>query len=96
MLQSRNLFNKFKTQWTDSPGGLVIKNPPSNAGDASSIPGRGTKIPHAVWHLSLGNAAKEAQISQWGACTLQQRPGAAKINKYIKHGEKQGAGKHLG
>ena len=80
----------------DFPGGLVIKNPPSNAGDASSIPGQGTRITHAVWHLSPGNAAKEAQMSQWGAYTLQQRPSAAKINKYIKHGEKQGTGKHLG
>ena len=28
----------------DIPGGLVVKNPPSNAGDAGSIPGRGAKI----------------------------------------------------
>ena len=28
----------------DVPGGLVVKNPPSNAGDAGSIPGRGAKI----------------------------------------------------
>ena len=36
----------------DFPGGPVIKNLPSNAGDAGSIPGRGTKIPHAVGQLS--------------------------------------------
>ena len=29
----------------DLPGGPVVKNPPSNAGDAGSLPGRGTKIP---------------------------------------------------
>ena len=33
----------------DSP---VVKNQPSNAGDAGSILGRGTKIPHAAGQLS--------------------------------------------
>ena len=28
----------------------MIKNPPSNAGDAGLIPGEGTKIPHATMH----------------------------------------------
>ena len=37
----------------DFPGGPVAKNLPSNAGDAGSIPGRGTKIPHAVEQLPL-------------------------------------------
>ena len=43
----------------DFPGGPVVntpskkkKNPPFNAGDASSIPGPGTKIPHAAGQLS--------------------------------------------
>ena len=36
----------------DFPGGPVVKNPPSNAGDASSSPGLGTKIPHAAGQLS--------------------------------------------
>ena len=36
----------------DFHGGPGIKNPPSSAGDASSIPGRGTTIPHAVWQLN--------------------------------------------
>ena len=37
----------------DFPGGPVVKNLPSNAEDVGSIPGRGTKIPHAVGQLSL-------------------------------------------
>ena len=37
----------------DFPGGPVVKSPPPNAGDAGSIPGLGTKIPHAVGQLSL-------------------------------------------
>ena len=36
----------------DFPGGPVVKNPPSNAGDAGSIPGQGTKMPHATGQLS--------------------------------------------
>ena len=32
-------------------GSPVVKNPPYNAGDASLIPGRGTKIPHAMGQL---------------------------------------------
>ena len=38
------------------PGGPVVKNPPSNAGDVGSIPGPGTKIPHATEQLSPGTA----------------------------------------
>ena len=33
----------------DVPGGPVVTNLPSNAGDVSSIPGWGTEIPHASW-----------------------------------------------
>ena len=36
----------------DFPGGPVVKNLPSNAGDVDSIPGRGTKIPLATGQLS--------------------------------------------
>ena len=35
----------------DFPGGSVVKNLPSNAGDAGLIPGQGTKIPHATRQL---------------------------------------------
>ena len=30
------------------PGGPVVKNLPSNAGDEGLIPGGGTKMPHAT------------------------------------------------
>ena len=40
----------------DFPGGPMIKNPPTNATDAVLISGLGTKIPHAVWQLSLHSA----------------------------------------
>ena len=34
------------------PGGPVVKNPPSNAGDPDLIPGRGTKILYSAGQLS--------------------------------------------
>ena len=43
----------IKTWLRDFPGDPVVKNPPSNAGDVGSIPGWGTKIPHAMGQLSL-------------------------------------------
>ena len=51
-------------QYWNIPGGPVVKNLLSNAGDAGSIPGRGTKIPHASGQLNLHAATREA-------CTLQ-------------------------
>ena len=42
---------KNEIPW-DFPGGTVVKNPPSNAADVGSIPGQGTKIPHAAGQLS--------------------------------------------
>ena len=42
----------LKTWYWDFPGGPVVKSPPSNAEDVGSIPGRGTKIPHAAGQLS--------------------------------------------
>ena len=32
-----------KINFRDFPGGTVVKNPPSNAGDTGSIPGQGTR-----------------------------------------------------
>ena len=43
----------------DFPGGPVVKNLLSNAGDTGSIPGQGTKIPHATGKLSLSAANTE-------------------------------------
>ena len=43
----------------DFPGGPVVKNLPCNAGDMSSIPGRGNKTPHAAEQLSLHTPTTE-------------------------------------
>ena len=56
----------------DFPGGPVVKNPPSNAADAGSIPGWGTRIPHAVGQLSLRTTTREPMCCNYRAHT----PGA--------------------
>ena len=48
----------------DFPGGLVVKNPPCNAGDTGSIPGRRAKIPHVAGQLSPHTATAEARAPQ--------------------------------
>ena len=42
------------------PGGLVVKNPPSNAGHVGLISGQGTKNPPAVGQLSPCATTREA------------------------------------
>ena len=43
---------EYEKEYRDLPGGPMVKTPSSKAGDAGSIPGRGTKIPHATGQLS--------------------------------------------
>ena len=45
----------------DFPGGPVVNNLPSKAWDLGSIPGWGTKIPHATGQLSLHAASCNEQ-----------------------------------
>ena len=59
----------LKNNIGDFPGGPVVKNTPSNAGDTGSIPGRGTKIPHAAGQLSPRAATTDPMRS--GACAPQ-------------------------
>ena len=44
----RSLDSLVKLVLKGLPGGLVVKNPPCNAGDLGSTPGQVTKIPHAA------------------------------------------------
>ena len=66
----------------------MVKNPPANAGDRGSIPGQGTKIPHAPEQLSLRTSTAEL-VSMPASCKIlhetrqrscmpQLRPDAAK------------------
>ena len=45
----------LKNYFRDFPGDPVVKNLPANAGDASSIPGWGTKNPHITWYSGKKN-----------------------------------------
>lgn len=41
-------FFLYKNWTRDCPGGPAVEHLPCNAGDEGSIPGRGTKTPHAA------------------------------------------------
>ena len=49
----------------------MVKNPPSNAGDAGSTPGQGTKITHATGQLSSRAIATEIVRLNQRACVPQ-------------------------
>ena len=38
---------KKEDKWWESPGGPVVKDPPSSAWGVGSVPGQGAKIPHS-------------------------------------------------
>ena len=46
----------FKNSSRDFPGGLAVKNRPSNAGDLGLIPGQATETPHGVLQLRPNSA----------------------------------------
>ena len=54
---------KFKNRlnW-DFPGSPEVKNLPCTAGDSGSIPGQGTKTPHASEQLSPCATSTEAHV----------------------------------
>ena len=54
-----SVYQEFFTQ--DFPSGPVVKNLPANTGDMGSIPGLGTRIPHAAGQLSLCTITIEAR-----------------------------------
>ena len=47
VIKRRLQINKQREDCRDLPGGSVVKTSPSKAGGVGSIPGWGTKIPHA-------------------------------------------------
>ena len=59
----------YKNQVKDFPSGSVVKNLPSNAGDKGLIPGRGTKIPHALGQLTLCAETNDPMCSRAPATT---------------------------
>ena len=69
--------NKRKHPW-DFPGGPVVKNLPGHAGDKGSIPGQGTKIPHALKQLSLCTTTRKFIHLNKRSRVTQLRADAAK------------------
>ena len=73
-----NLFGQFfmtvycKISYRDCSGDPVVKSSLASAGDMSSIPGRGAKIPHA------SSPKKKQNIKQKQYCN--------KVNKDFKNG----------
>ena len=55
----------------------MVKNSPSNAGDAGSIPDQGTKIPHAAGQLNPGATTTEPTCSRAHAPQLERSPCAS-------------------
>ena len=51
----------LRPSW-DFPGGPVVKNPPASEGNTGSIPGPGTKTPHATEQLNLCAATTEPHV----------------------------------
>ena len=77
----------------DIPDGPVVNNVPYNARDASSIPGQGTKIPHAAKPVGHKYWAclpqRESLCASKDPSWLRENPGYhskawySQINKYI-------------
>ena len=80
----------LKSQLRNFSGGPMVKNLPSNAGDAGSISGQGTKIPQAAGQLSPCATTTEFARLNERACVpqttepmepapqLERGPGAAR------------------
>ena len=71
------------------PGGPVVTNPPCNAGDAGSVPGRGAKIPHASEQLSPAlwspaTTTGELSAPQWRSTCYHEDPMQPNKNCLLK------------
>ena len=63
----------LKIHLRDFSGGPVIRSLPCNAGDMSSIPGQGTKIPYAKEQLSPLTATRETMCCKERSLVIQGR-----------------------
>ena len=60
----------------DFPVGPVVKNPPSNAEDAGSIPGQGTNIPRAEGQARMSQLLSPCASMRESMCCKLQSPRA--------------------
>ena len=73
------------------PSGPVVKNPPSNAGDTGSnqgsIPGWGTKIPHAKEQLSPRATTRgPTHSNEKSQCAQAEKPSHCSDTQHNKKG----------
>ena len=66
--------DQTKSPTGDFPGGPVVKNLLSKAGEAGLIPGRETKIPHAIGQLSLRATIRESVHHKWNPVWRNKSP----------------------
>ena len=71
-----NINDHVENSTRDFPGGPVVENLPSNAGDTGSIPFWGTNIPHAMGNLSPSSRVSESQLES--PCAAAKDPAAAR------------------
>ena len=77
-----------KIETGDFPGGPVVKNLPSNAEDACSVPGQGIKIPHTMGQIHPHAATKESPSTT--VKTQSSSPTKKKKKKRIKRNCEKG------
>ena len=89
IFQFKKPIKKKQHHIQNSPGGLVAKNLPSNAGDTGQIPYWGNKIPHGTKQLSQCPTATQPSCSRVRAlqlekplCTTRERLRAATKIQY--------------
>ena len=75
---TREIELSHECQYWNIPGGPVVKNLLSNAGDAGSIPGWGTKIQRALGKLSPAREAHVLQLERVAPTLQNQRHLATK------------------
>ena len=74
---------RLKGEGKDFPAGPVVKDPPANARDTGSIPGQGTKIPHA-----RGNQVHVPQLPSLRATAKILRAATKAQGSQIKNQQK--------
>ena len=62
----------------DFPGGSVVKNLLSNAGDVGLIPGQGARIPHATEQLSPCATTRQSMCRNERSHVPQLKPDTVK------------------
>ena len=84
LLQLRDSPRKAQFIW-NFPGGPVVRNPPSNAGDAGLILGWGTKIPHASGQLSLSLKKPESLLHHNSSWAWALEPTSHNLRQAVRH-----------